>query len=183
MIFSCSINLPAKFMEFWFLKAKYFSYCINGTHKNSTFSVSFLPVVVSSGCFQHAGCFQILVIRKRSVMNIVEHLSLWYGRTSFRYIPRRGMAGFWCRSVSWIRTGILGGIECFHWLGGGVCCVTSYGRLPVIQAMADVLWPWLWQTSWESDCFWRVQVKGAGIPSLPWAGLWTGMKMCLWQGE
>lgn len=141
-------------MEFWFLKAKHFSYCINGTHKNSTFSVSFLPVVVSSGCFQHAGCFQILVIRKRSVMNIVEHLSLWYGRTSFRYIPRRGMAGFWCRSVSWIRTGILGGKECFHWLGGGsavslvmegflssrlwqMSCDPGYGRPPESQTVSE----------------------------------------------
>jgi hypothetical protein len=33
-------------------------------------------------------------------MNIVEHMSLWYGGTSFEYMPRSSIAGFSDRIIS-----------------------------------------------------------------------------------
>jgi hypothetical protein len=37
---------------------------------------------------RHLGCFQFLAITNQVVINIVEHVSLWYGRSSFGYISK-----------------------------------------------------------------------------------------------
>jgi hypothetical protein len=34
------------------------------------------------------GCFQLLAITNKAAMNIVEHVSLWYGGASFGYMSR-----------------------------------------------------------------------------------------------
>ena len=39
------------------------------------------------------GCFQLLGITNKAAMNIVEHVSLRYGGTSFGFMPRSGIAG------------------------------------------------------------------------------------------
>jgi hypothetical protein len=41
----------------------------------------------------HLGCFQLLAIINKEVMNIVVHVSLLYVGASFGYIPRSGIAG------------------------------------------------------------------------------------------
>jgi hypothetical protein len=40
----------------------------------------------------HLGCFQFLVITNEAAMDIVEHVSLWYGGASFGYKGRSGIA-------------------------------------------------------------------------------------------
>jgi hypothetical protein len=40
----------------------------------------------------HLGCFQLLAIINKAVMNIVGHVSLLHVRTSSGYIPRSGIA-------------------------------------------------------------------------------------------
>ena len=46
------------------------------------------------------GCLQFLIIINKAVMNIVEHMSMWYGGTSFGYMPRSGIAGCLGRTIS-----------------------------------------------------------------------------------
>ena len=41
----------------------------------------------------HLGCFQFLAIINKAAMNIVEHVSLWYGGVSSGYMPRSDVAG------------------------------------------------------------------------------------------
>ena len=48
----------------------------------------------------HLGCFQLLAITNKAAMNIVEHVSLWHGGTSFGFIPKSGIAGSSGRSIS-----------------------------------------------------------------------------------
>jgi hypothetical protein len=48
------------------------------------------------GCL---GCFQLLAITNKATMNIVEHVPLWHGRASFRYISKSGIAGSSGRSI------------------------------------------------------------------------------------
>ena len=45
----------------------------------------------------HLGCFQFLGAMNKVAMNIVEHVSLWYGRASFEYMPRNGIS--WSRTI------------------------------------------------------------------------------------
>ena len=40
------------------------------------------------------GCFQILAIRDKTAMNIVEYVYLLYVGASFGYMPRSGIVGF-----------------------------------------------------------------------------------------
>ena len=47
----------------------------------------------------HLGCFQVLTITNNAAMNIVEQMSLWYDWTSFGYMPKSGIAGFWSRLI------------------------------------------------------------------------------------
>ena len=35
----------------------------------------------------HLGCFQFLAFINKVSMNVVKHMSLWYGGTSFGYMP------------------------------------------------------------------------------------------------
>ena len=48
----------------------------------------------------HLGCFQFLAIMNKAAMNIMEYVSLWYGRTSFGYMPRSSVAEPSCRILS-----------------------------------------------------------------------------------
>jgi hypothetical protein len=41
----------------------------------------------------HLGSFQLLAIINKAAMNIVEHVSFLLVGISFRYMPRRGIAG------------------------------------------------------------------------------------------
>ena len=41
----------------------------------------------------HLGCFQLVAIINKAVVNIVEHMSLWYCGASFGYMLRSGIAG------------------------------------------------------------------------------------------
>ena len=54
---------------------------------------------IHSSVMGHLGCLQLLVTTTKTTMNIVEHMSLWYG-ASFRYIPRSGIAGSSGRAIS-----------------------------------------------------------------------------------
>jgi hypothetical protein len=45
----------------------------------------------------HLGCFQIM--DNKAAVNIVEQVSLWDGRVSFRYMPRYSIAGSWGRAI------------------------------------------------------------------------------------
>jgi hypothetical protein len=48
----------------------------------------------------HLGCLQLLAITDKAAMNIVEHMSLWYGGESFGYMPKSVIAGFSDRTIS-----------------------------------------------------------------------------------
>jgi hypothetical protein len=41
----------------------------------------------------YLGCFLVLAFMNKAVMNIVEQVSLWHGRTSFGCMPRSDIAG------------------------------------------------------------------------------------------
>jgi hypothetical protein len=49
---------------------------------------------------EHLGCFQFLDITNIVVMNIVEHMSLWYGGSSLRYMLRNSIARSSGRTIS-----------------------------------------------------------------------------------
>jgi hypothetical protein len=74
-----SMHLPTNFMISLFLKAEF--YCVKQPH--------FLYLFFSWGAL---GCFQFLVIASKAAMNIVEHISLWYGGAAFEYMPNRGIS-------------------------------------------------------------------------------------------
>ena len=40
----------------------------------------------------HLGCFQFLDIMNKAAMKIVEQVSFWYGRASFEYMSKSGIA-------------------------------------------------------------------------------------------
>jgi hypothetical protein len=40
----------------------------------------------------HPNCYQFQAITNKAAMNIAEHVSLWYSRSSFGYMPRSGIA-------------------------------------------------------------------------------------------
>ena len=48
----------------------------------------------------HLGSFQLLAIINKAAMNIVEHVSLLPVGTSSGYLPRRGIAGSSCKTMS-----------------------------------------------------------------------------------
>ena len=48
----------------------------------------------------HLGSFQLLAIKNKAAMNIVEHVSLLPVGTSSGYMPRRGIAGSSSSTVS-----------------------------------------------------------------------------------
>jgi len=81
MIFSSSIHLPAKSMMSLFFYSWMLFHYINGPHFYSHCSVE-----------GYLGCFQFLAITNKTVMKMVENMSLWYDRASFGYIPRSSIA-------------------------------------------------------------------------------------------
>jgi hypothetical protein len=48
----------------------------------------------------YLGFFQLLAIKNKVVMNIVEHVSLLYVGASFWYMPRSGITGSSVRTIS-----------------------------------------------------------------------------------
>ena len=48
----------------------------------------------------HLGSFQLLAIINKAALNIVEHVSLLPVGTSSGYMPRRGIAGYYCNTMS-----------------------------------------------------------------------------------
>ena len=40
----------------------------------------------------HLGCFKLLAMTNKAAMDIVEHVSLWHGRTTFGHITKSGIA-------------------------------------------------------------------------------------------
>jgi hypothetical protein len=48
----------------------------------------------------HLGYLQLLATANKAAMNIVEHVSLWHGGSSFGYIPKSGIAASSGRSIS-----------------------------------------------------------------------------------
>jgi hypothetical protein len=46
------------------------------------------------------GCFQLLAITNKAALNIVKHMSLWYGGTSFGYMSSSGIAESSARTIS-----------------------------------------------------------------------------------
>ena len=48
----------------------------------------------------HLDCFQLLGITNKDAMNMVEHLSLWYGGATFGYMLNNGIAGSSGRTIS-----------------------------------------------------------------------------------
>ena len=55
---------------------------------------------IYSSVMGHLGCFQLLAITNKAVMNIVEHMPLQHGRASFGYMPKSGIAESSGRSIS-----------------------------------------------------------------------------------
>jgi hypothetical protein len=49
---------------------------------------------------KHLGCFSFLAFMNEAVMNIVEHVSLWYGGASLGIMPRTGITWSWGRTIS-----------------------------------------------------------------------------------
>jgi hypothetical protein len=50
---------------------------------------------------RHLSCFQLLAITNKAAMNIVEHVSLWFGVTSSEYMHSRSdIAGSSGRTIS-----------------------------------------------------------------------------------
>jgi hypothetical protein len=80
MILSNSIHLPAKHMMILFLIAEYhfivYMY---------TFSLAILQL-------RDIGCFQVLTIKNKAAVSIVEQVSLWDGGASFGYMLRNSIA-------------------------------------------------------------------------------------------
>ena len=48
----------------------------------------------------HLGPFQLLAIINEAAMNIVVHVSLFYVRASFQYMPGSGIVGYLCSNTS-----------------------------------------------------------------------------------
>jgi hypothetical protein len=48
---------------------------------------------IQSSVEGHPGDFQFLAVINKAAMNMLEHMSLWYGGQSFGYIPKSGRAG------------------------------------------------------------------------------------------
>jgi len=48
---------------------------------------------IHSSVEEHLGSFQLPAIKIKAAMNIVEHVSMLYDRTSFEYVPRSDIAG------------------------------------------------------------------------------------------
>jgi hypothetical protein len=55
---------------------------------------------IHSSVVGHLSCSQLLAITYKAAMNIVEHMPLWHGGSSFGYIPKSGIAGSSDRSIS-----------------------------------------------------------------------------------
>ena len=55
---------------------------------------------IHSSIVGHLDCFQLLAITNKTAMNVVEHLPLWHGGSSFGYMPKSGIAGSSGRCIS-----------------------------------------------------------------------------------
>jgi hypothetical protein len=55
---------------------------------------------IHSSVEEHLGSFQLLAIINKAAINIVEHVSLLYFGTSFRYMPSSGIVGSSGRTIN-----------------------------------------------------------------------------------
>ena len=55
---------------------------------------------IHSSVERHLGPFQLLAIINKAALNIVDHMSLLYVGASFGYMPRSGIAGYSCNTIS-----------------------------------------------------------------------------------
>jgi hypothetical protein len=55
---------------------------------------------IHSSVERHLNCFRLLAITNKAAMNMMEHVSLWYGRVSFGYVPKSGITGYSGRIIS-----------------------------------------------------------------------------------
>ena len=55
---------------------------------------------IHSSVLGHLGFLQLLAIKMKATMNIVEYLSLWHGGASFGYTPKSSIAGSAGRFIS-----------------------------------------------------------------------------------
>ena len=53
--------------------------------------------LIHSSVKGHLGCFQVLAMTNKGVMNILEHMSLWHNWASFGYISKSDITGSWRR--------------------------------------------------------------------------------------
>ena len=73
----------------WFLKPEQYSI----VQTNHIF-------FIHSSLMGYLGYFQLLASTNKATVTIVEHVSLWHGGATFRYIPKSGIAGSSGRSIS-----------------------------------------------------------------------------------
>ena len=85
--FYSSMHLPASFIISFFNTWVMFNY-INVQH-----------FIIYSSVEEHLGHFQFLAITNKAAINIVEKVSLWWSRSTFRYMPRSSIAGSWGRTI------------------------------------------------------------------------------------
>jgi hypothetical protein len=55
---------------------------------------------IHSSVMGHVGCFQFLVITSKATMNLVEHVSMWYGGLPLGHISKSGITGYSGRYIS-----------------------------------------------------------------------------------
>jgi hypothetical protein len=55
---------------------------------------------IHSSVEEYLGCFQFLAIMNKAAINIMVHVSLWYGRPSFGYMPGVIKAGSSDKTIS-----------------------------------------------------------------------------------
>jgi hypothetical protein len=55
---------------------------------------------IHSSVDRHLSCSQLLAIKNKAVVNMVEHVFLWFGGASYGYMPKSGIAESSGRTIS-----------------------------------------------------------------------------------
>ena len=104
-----------------------------------------VPIFLNHSLVQgNFDCFQVWAMTNNVVMNIVEHISLWYDWTSFGFIPKSGIVGSWDRLFpNFLRnchTYIQRGYTSLH--SHLQCKSVSFNPQPLQYKLSSVLWSW-----------------------------------------